>query len=283
MRVEELFYWMKERDSVFKKKESGLPKPWTKDTILQSFRFCNVYRERDTVTRWISANWREPFHDHPNLFFAMCLARLVNWPDTMAEMDLMEDILENWDSEQFIEVMHSRKDAGLKTFSGAYIVSTNGNTMDKAEYLASRVLSPIWKRRAEIRPRVGDTLSAFAHRLGLEIGMGSFISAQVVADIKYVKPLFDASDWWTWASPGPGSKRGLNRVMNYPIDKPWNETSWLVQLKELHAIINVMVKSAGMPPIHAQDLQNCLCEFDKYERTRLGEGRPRSTYPGHGV
>ena len=35
-----------------------------------------------------------------------------------------------------------------------------------------------------------------------------------------------------------------------------------------------------MPMIHAQDLQNCLCEFDKYERVRLNEGRPRSNYPG---
>jgi hypothetical protein len=26
------------------------------------------------------------------------------------------------------------------------------------------------------------------------------------------------------------------------------------------------------------DIQNCLCEFDKYERVRLGEGRPRSYY-----
>ena len=35
-------------------------------------------------------------------------------------------------------------------------------------------------------------------------------------------------------------------------------------------------------PLHAQDVENCLCEFDKYERTRLGEGRPRSLYAGMG-
>jgi hypothetical protein len=31
-------------------------------------------------------------------------------------------------------------------------------------------------------------------------------------------------------------------------------------------------------PMHAQDLQNCLCEFDKYERARLGEGTPKQIY-----
>lgn len=30
----------------------------------------------------------------------------------------------------------------------------------------------------------------------------------------------------------------------------------------------------------AQDIQNCLCEFDKYERVRLGEGAPKQRYPG---
>jgi hypothetical protein len=31
-------------------------------------------------------------------------------------------------------------------------------------------------------------------------------------------------------------------------------------------------------PLHAQDLQNCLCEFDKYERARLGQGVPKQIY-----
>jgi hypothetical protein len=31
---------------------------------------------------------------------------------------------------------------------------------------------------------------------------------------------------------------------------------------------------------HLQDVQNCLCEFDKYERVKYGQGKPRSSYPG---
>jgi hypothetical protein len=29
----------------------------------------------------------------------------------------------------------------------------------------------------------------------------------------------------------------------------------------------------GLGDLHAADLQNCLCEFDKMERARLGEGK----------
>jgi hypothetical protein len=30
--------------------------------------------------------------------------------------------------------------------------------------------------------------------------------------------------------------------------------------------------------LHAQDIQNCLCEFDKYMRVKLGQGTPKQLY-----
>jgi hypothetical protein len=30
-----------------------------------------------------------------------------------------------------------------------------------------------------------------------------------------------------------------------------------------------------------QDLQNCLCEMDKFERVRLGEGKPKRRFVPH--
>jgi DNA adenine methylase len=111
-------------------------------------------------------------------------------------------------------------------------------------------------------------------------GFGSFLAGQVVADLKYDSPLNRAPDWWTWAASGPGSRRGLNRVLGRPKSSPWDETEWLQSLQRLHEIIGPRIAAAGMPEIHMQDLQNCLCEWDKFERVRLGEGKPRSRYPG---
>ena len=54
----------------------------------------------------------------------------------------------------------------------------------------------------------GNGLLAGFHGLG-----GGFISGQIVADMKYVAPLRDAPDWWNFAVSGPGSRRGLNRVL----------------------------------------------------------------------
>lgn len=102
---------------------------------------------------------------------------------------------------------------------------------------------------------------------------------QIVADIKYAGVLKDAPDWMTWTVSGPGSRRGLNRVMGFDLGKGWNDRNFRAAMLILRERVNDTLPS-WMEPLHAQDLQNCLCEFDKYERVRLGQGRPRSLYPG---
>jgi hypothetical protein len=284
MRTKELFAWIKERYSIKLKKDAGKPKPWTKDQILMNYRFCNVHREDDTVTKWIRESWREPYDSDKNLWFAMTVARLVNWPETLYELAPAvftggSKCAVTWRPEVFIREMHARRTSGMKVFSGAYIVGTSGRTMDKAEYLATHVLTPLWNERHRV---VGafTTLAGLHQWLMNFQGMGSFMAAQVVADVKYQTMWRSAPDWETFAAPGPGSQRGLNRIFGGEPDKPWKGNSWYTGLMMLKKEIDPLVAKAGMPPLHAQDLQNCLCEFDKYERTRLGEGKPRSKYPG---
>ncbi len=277
LRVNELFKFMHERHRIYCLRQQGKPKPWTKDPILQCYKFTNVYRELDTVTQWIAKNWRLPHQKDPNLWFAMCVARFVNWPPTLDALGYPVP----WSFKNFRETMNDTVD-GSKVWGGAYIVSTNGNKMNKPDYIGTKVLNPLWNDRADIQHTIDsrDMLAEVHSVLMRYDGLGSFLAAQVIADLKYVKPLCMASDWHTWAASGPGSRRGLSRVLGSDIDEPWRESVWLATLKTLHPKINALVKKADMPALHAQDLQNCLCEFDKYERTRLGEGRPRSRYQG---
>lgn len=276
---ERLLYWINERSAILVRKNKGLEKPWTDDIILSSYRFCNVHREDDTVTQWIAKNWREPNTDEPDLWFSMCIARLVNLPACLKDLDYQT----RWNPGDFISTLHSRRECGLPMFNGAYIVSTNGKSMDKAEYVANNVLAPLWERREELRPKSGTTLGSWAELLGSNIGMGTFMSGQVVADLKYASgcPLSESPDWRTWAAPGPGSKRGLNRVYGRDPDTSWGKL-WLPTLQKLRTepIKNRVVPTLG-GTLHAQDLQSCLCEFDKYERALWNQGTPKQRYPGN--
>jgi hypothetical protein len=280
LRTIELFKFIQARHAVWLKKQAGFPKPWTQDPILQKYRFCNVYRELDTTTQWIAKNWRKPNTKDPHLWFAMVVARLINWPETLGQLGYVGGDL--YTANRVLACVGARQAQGLQVYGGAYTISTNGRKMLKHNYLVEQVFNPLWANREQIELTLttkNQTLQEVHTQLMAFQGLGSFMAAQVIADLKYAQ-LKKAPDWWTWAASGPGSRRGLNRVCGVDKDKSWREDVWLVELKLLHEEIGGMVAAADMPPLHAQDLQNCLCEFDKYQRVLLGEGRPRSLYPG---
>jgi 5-hmdU DNA kinase, helical domain len=104
------------------------------------------------------------------------------------------------------------------------------------------------------------------------------MAAQIVANMKYVEPLRSANDWMTFAASGPGSRPGLNRVLGRPVKANWTEDRWRATFRTLQDAITPELERIGITRLHGQDLQNCLCEFDKYERCRLGEGKPKRRY-----
>jgi hypothetical protein len=275
MRVNELVSFIKERENVRKRKEAGLKQPWTRDSILQRFRFCNVHREDDRVTRWLRAEYYPTFEEQEDVWFAAVVARLFNLPESLASI---QRYIVPFKPQRMRAILHNRRARGEKNFNAAYIVSTNGVAMDKVDYLLDRVLGILWAERRKLRVREDDTLESFYNRLVQFDGMGSFIAAQVVADLKYIAlnmgGLRDRRDWWTFAASGPGSRRGLNRVMGAEPVASWKEVEWRSQLARLREAVSHKYGK----PMHAQDLQNCLCEFDKYERARLGEGTPKQIY-----
>jgi len=273
--VHDLVDFIVARHAIYLARQDGKPKPWTDDIILQHYRFCNVYRELDTVTQWISSHCR-PHAGEPDQWFAFAVARWVNWPDTLAAIGYPVP----WNKKKFIGALTKRREMGEKVWTGAYMIGTQGNAMDKPLFIAEGVLEPLWQQRKELRPRKGDTLDSFSRRIIAVKNQGRFMVGQIVADAKYQDPILkEAPDWDTWAVSGPGSRRGLNRIVGRDKDKGWDERAWLATLSDLRVSVNDLLPP-WMERLHAQDLQNCLCEFDKYERVRLGEGRPRSLYPG---
>jgi hypothetical protein len=256
---------------ICKREGARLKMPVT-DVIIRTYRFCNMRREDDRVTRWISDNWRAPNDNHSDLWFAMCVARMaLNEIDSMKELGVPLP----WNEDQFLNVVKSRQNRGLRVYNPAYMIATPNWTGPKYLFLITKLLGPMWANREYLRPTPSDTLASFFARLHSCYGVGTFTAAQVVADMKYTFLLRGAADWWTWAAPGPGSRRGLNRVFNNPINQSWRDDIFLDKLNELMVEVNRWFPSS---PFHAQDLQNVMCEFDKYERARNGEGKPKQKY-----
>lgn len=300
MRTKELFRFIKERHAIYLRRQAGLPRPWTKDPILQSYRFCNVYRELDTVTLWIAQNWRDTKHrpgylgvernksydEYRYTWFAMCVARFVNLPAAMEELGYPVP----WDAKHYLRVMRARKARGESQMNGAYKIKPGPHKgIPTVNYIAKNVLGPLWKDREKISAIIcNETLGtvppptlALVHELLMQYnGLGSFMAAQVVADLKYTPPLRNAVDWHTWAAPGPGSKRGLNWVFKRDFNAPWNAAEWHEKLLLLKEKVDPFVAELEYPALHAQDLQNCLCELGKMVKVLQGWGRPKRRFQG---
>lgn len=268
-----LVAWVKERESIRKKKEAGEASPYSENVIFRTYRFCNAFREDDKVTRWIFNNWLKPNQNDPDVWFAMVVARHLNLPETLAQLGYPVP----WNKKRFLSVLAKRKRIGLTSFNSAYRIRPMPGH-ETPTYLAQRVLGPLWKVRDKIRPVVGDSLDGFHQRLLTQYGLGSFMAAQIVADTKHVEPLKSALDWWEFAASGPGSRQGLNRLLGRPVKQNWKEEDWRNELVKLRERLKPEFEAEGIPWCDAQNTQNQLCETAKFERTRLGEGRPKRKY-----
>lgn len=267
-----LVEFIRERHAIYTRRASGAGWPWTRDSILQQYRFCNVYRQLDAQTKLIQEGWLQG-RTYEDIWFVAAVARFPNYWPSVSELRYP---LPSFSPSDFKRVMHGRGLHGLKYFSSAYLVHS-GERGSKIDYVADKVLLPMYMAREALRPRAGDTLQDFAARLTTLRSVGGFMAGQIIADTKFFCPVLkQAQDWWTWAVSGPGSRKGMNRVHGRPLLQPWKEGDWLTKLQALQ--VQVSKALPDLPRISAQDLQNCLCEYDKYQRVLLGEGKPRSGY-----
>jgi hypothetical protein len=276
MNTTALLKFIAEREKIRLRRSAGQPAPWTDDPILQDWSFTNVRREDDRVTLWVATQWREPYCDDPDLWFAMVVAVFVNWPPTLAEIGYPVP----WKPDHFRAVMADRAQRGEQLYGPAYMIHADQRYLTTAEYQAAKLFNPLWRDREWLRPLRGETLTRYCARLGERHGFGGgFMTGQVIAYLKYVQPLCDAPDWMTFAVSGPGSRAGLNRILGMPGHRDWFlATPWRSVFDQLREALTPGLAAIGLGDLHAQDLQNCLCEFSKYERVRLQEGRPRRRF-----
>lgn len=281
-----LFYWVREREEIRRRKDMGLDQSsWTVDPILSKYRFCNVRREDDLVTIWVREHIRQPFADHPHLWFMLCIARQINWPPML---DILVNGYGSWpdqdgfDLKCLVAQLQARKSSGEKIYTGAYMISAPASKgADKQLYIGDAVIGDLW-RRQEIFARhfsASPTLQRTHELITRSDGWGPFMAYQAVVDMRFTALLAKADDVDTWAAAGPGTLRGLNRLHGRKVDAALSQGQ---ALTEMRAIYKIIQQETGIA-MDFSDVPNVLCETDKYLRTKNGEGKPRALYvPGRG-
>lgn len=277
-----LCHWINERETIRLAKEAGDPKPWTFDPILQTYRFCNVRRMDDKVSQWLLKNWYEPHFDHPNMLLACALARQLNNTDALQAVGFPK----KWEPAKLQKILEDRATAGHKNYSAAYMITSNygerGRAPESKPYQTMfRVCDPVYQAKNVSKSlRIDtDSMQKTWKKLLAFQGFSGFIAGQVVADLRWA-----ISGSWldkiAWAPMGPGSKRGMNRLLERGVHDPLSQEEFLENLQDMIAECHKVLPASITDRLEAIDWQNCLCEYDKHSRVLFGEGTPKQKYPG---
>jgi hypothetical protein len=299
-RYEAMFKFLRERHLVYLRRAQGQPAPWTEDWILQSYRFCNIYRELDTVTLWIARNLLAPNNDHPDLWWFATVARFFNKPSTlqfMLENDLIDP--DNFKPAKFMAKIENLRTSSGPVFNPAYIINGvpkkgSPNRGSKVGSLAYDVFEPILAGRQAIRDAIPKGFQATLDALGTFHGMGPFMANQIAVDLSYSsKALKNAHDLNTVISPGPGTAKGIKFILGtlgkegtapradqYTV---MQELRRLSHLEKYWPVDSLGGSSCfkGFVPLTIPNVSNSCCETSKYMGLVMGlRGRLKNGYEG---
>jgi hypothetical protein len=275
-----LLWWIGEREAIRLRRLAGQPGPWTAFEVLRGNSFCNVRRMDDRTSRWLFEHWYEPHRDHPNLLLACVLARrLFNYIEILDEIGFPD----RWDPARVKAIVRERMAAGKKVEYVAYVIPPAPGAArgtPKHEGLLDLVLQPL----VDNPPRL-DTSSMLACVEALvdrKNGFGYFTAGQVVADLRW-----GMSGSWAdkdvWAPQGPGSTEGLRRLAGQTgeaagADMPRDEFER--RFARVLAEVRRRLSAELNDRLEAIDVQNCLCEFAKFEQLLEGtRKKPRKFVP----
>ena len=276
-----LLHFATEREQIRLARESGLMPRWTRDEILHKYKFTNVRRRDDRVSKWVIEHLIAPAADAPDLWFTLFIARMINWPPTLQRL-ITEGVLpayaEGFKFDFFKHVLDRRMSDGYKTYTGAYMIYPTrrnpGST--KAELICENIIQPVVSAANGIRQSLKkNSVEAFVNALSGCYGVSTFMAGQVAADLTYSQSqLGHARDLYTYAPLGPGSQRGLNMLNGLATHHSWTQGDFNAELVR----IRLMLEAAGLTGLTLHDAQNVMCEFSKYAKVLTGQGAPRSLY-----
>lgn len=310
-----------DRYRIHKRKDvKGLPAPWTKNPVLQEFKFTNVRREHDRQTKYLIDN-------------------ITNNPELSLEDKIVNSFMfRSWNN------WSTLRDFGFPyKAEQLYDPELKGRIRDKFYHLQGKEPERLWYNNAynqggtksawkrlfpdspiekdiPLRPfHVGvwlgeqkiveKLLKAKNQQEAFETiksvrGFADFLAYQVFVDLTYIEDFPFSENEFVIA--GPGCKRGLDHIfidkdgMTYEECIFWlrnkiDRTVSLFNSKELNAwcksnnklnktyLCDVVFRDL---PVHdrcmnVMSIENCMCELSKYVKAVNGTGRPRNKYKPH--
>lgn len=301
-RQNQFFDFVVEREAIRLRKEADSSfwvdgkKQWTQDPILAQYKFTNVHRHHDRTSRELRNQFygKEFGTDRRTILMNAALFRYFGTHEFATAVGWNEyDEMDNEFWEWIKDLAQDRLAHKERVFTGAYVITNQGISAPKQEVVVDYFLKALHKATPKLTEITQRTMSweqvAQEMRTIQGFGGSGFMTKEILLDTTYtgfwenvVEHPEDGTfsfpdDWWDWTPIGPGARRGAARVNGDDTAKPLKEDEASTIIRQLGENQQLFWPD-DWDKLAPHDIQFQLCEFDKYERVRLGQGKPRSRY-----
>lgn len=269
------WYFACERQNIFNKKLHGELAPWTNDTILQEYKFCNTYRVNDRISQYLLKNiiYNGKKYSNEDIIFRIILFKLFNKESTweLLESKVGDIKLNTFNFNLYSKVLEEAIDSGVKIYNDAYIscaTKAYGYNRKHDNHLSLiKQIFIIDKAHLKIL-KAKNAEEAFNILKSYPL-IGNFMAYQLITDINY-SDVVDF-DEMSFTVVGPGSIRGIKKCFS---DLENSSMEDIIKYMCLHqdeefARLNLNFKKIGNRSLQLIDCQGLFCELDKYCRQAL--------------
>lgn len=271
-------YWQfaAARQHIFEARLRGEPGPWSKDPILNEFKFCNVFRAADRVSQYMIKDvaYRQDDSTPEDRLFQITAFRtfshIPTW-ETLTRILGRSPRIADLASGAFEAALDQAKEENGKLYTHAFILCANDAYKRGIKHHNHVELFKDMFIKQELGRKLLEAKSLreiyeLLHGFPL---MGDFMSYQTAIDLNYSSYInFSENDF---TQPGPGAIRGIKKVFADLGDyTPAEVIMWMVENQEKECQrLGLEFHGLFGRPIMAIDAQGLFCETDKYCREAL--------------
>jgi hypothetical protein len=268
-------YWRfaAERQHVFFKRIMGSEQPWTRNSVLATYKFTNAYRASDRVSQYLIRHviYRDDLPTSvTETFFRIILFKLFNKIETWRRLEAALGPLTfaDFSFRRYDGVLARAMKTGERIYSAAYIMPPGGSAFgypakhqNHLRLLERMMTDELPKKMADAQSMQQgfDLLRAYPT-------IGDFLAYQFVTDVNY-SAITDFSEM-DFVVPGPGARDGLRKCFADPggLNEP-ELIRFMADIQETEfERLGIEFPSLWSRRLQLIDCQNLFCEVDKFAR-----------------
>lgn len=215
-----LYHYVHERHYIKLARDVGRPYPWTDDPILRDYRFTNVRREDDRVSKWIIDHIvKNDNLTQKDRAYRVILARMYNRVDTLELIEVDKDDFSWEDHSRIHHIFDTDPEKGRDYYTRAFKTIGLKNSLRSlfpsipTPELAFRFCASLFVETQEkyaSRPWSTWRADEIFNEFKKYPGVGDFMAYQLFVDMTYLSECPVSENEFVVC--GPGCKAGLDML-----------------------------------------------------------------------